>query len=237
MAYLASNLITDSYYLSGIVSRDFETPTGAQISDGLLRLNEVIADRTLDEGSIPYTDKYTMTATPGTSEYFIQDLIDIETFTFYINSVRYQTTNQQRQDFFGSFRPTNIQSLPWTWHMERMLNGAKLFLYFTPDVAYPLEIWGSFRLAEVTLFQDLSLTLDRFYTNFMQCLLAERLCLYNSYNVPGNVKLQLDKYYKWIDNNTNVMDLRQQKLSSLGGGQAINWAVANLSGGWMPSGF
>jgi hypothetical protein len=234
MAYLTSNLIADSYYLSGIVSRDFETPTGSQVTDGLRLLNEVLADRTVDEGTIPYTDKYTTPAIPGQSEYFIQNIIDIDVFTFYIQSIRYQTRNQQRQDFFGSFRATGIQSLPWNWHFERQFGGGKLYLYFIPDVAYPLEIWGSFRLTSVTLFQDLSTTLDQFYTNFLQYLLAERMCQFFSYNVPQNVQMQLARYFKWISNTTNIMDLRQQKLSSLSGGAAINYAIVNLSGGWLP---
>lgn len=234
MAYLTSNLIADSYYLSGIVSRDFETPTGSQVTDGLRLLNEVLADRTVDEGTIPYTDKHLLTATAGVSEYFIQDIIDIEVFVFYIQDIRYETRNQQRQDFFGSFRPINIQSLPWNWHFERQFGGGKLYLYFVPNVNYPLEIWGSFRLSSVTLFQDLSLTLDQFYTNFLQYLLAERMCQFFSYNVPQNVQMQLSRYFKWISNTTNIMDLRQQKLSSLSGGSAINYGIVNLSGGWLP---
>lgn len=236
MAYLTSELISNAYYLSGIVSRDFEQPTGAQISDGLRLLNDVIADRTINESTIPYTQKYTFNATPGTSEYFIENLIDIEVFVFYIQAIRYQTHNQKRKEFFGSFRPTNIQSLPWNWHFERTLNGANLYLYFVPDVNYPLEIWGNFRLTEVTEFQDLSLTLDRFYTNFLQYLLAVRLCDFNSYEVPQNVRIQLNKYYDWISNNTNVMDLSMKKLSSLSGSGAINWAYVNLSAGWTPIG-
>ena len=234
MTYLTTELITDSYYLSGIVSRDFEKPTGAQMSDGLRLLNDVIADRTIDEGTIPYTDKFTLTATPGVSEYFIANLIDVDVFVFYIQSIRYQTRHQGRHEFFGSFRATGIESLPWNYHFERQLNGTKLFLYFIPDVAYPLEIWGDFRLLAVTEFQDLSLTLDNFYTNFLKYLLTERLCDFNSYKVPQNVSMQLLKYYKWITNNTNVMDLKQNKLSSLNGGTAINYAIVNLSGGWLP---
>lgn len=234
MAYLASNLIADSYYLSGIVSREFETPTGAQMSDGLRLLNNVLADRTIDEQTIPYTSKLTRAAVPGTSEYFIENCIDIDVFVFYINSLRYETRNQQRTEFRGSFRPVNIQSLPWNWNFERQLNGGLLSLYFVPDVAYPLEIWGSFRLSSVTEFQDLSLTLDQFYTNFLQFLLAERLCQFNSYKVPMDVAQQLERYFKWIGNNTNIMDLRMQKLSSLSGGAAINYAIVNLSGGWLP---
>lgn len=235
MAYLTSQLITDSYYTSGIISRDFESPTGAQTSDGLRLLNEVLADRTIDESTIPYTDRLTMSATSGISEYFIPNLIDIEVFVFYIQSIRYQTRNQQRKDFLGSFRPTNIQSLPWNWHFERQLGGGKLFLYFIPDQAYPLEIWGSFRLSSVTLFQDLSLILDQFYTNFLKYLLAERLCQFGSYKVPQDVQMQLQKYFKWIANTTNVMDLSMQKISSLSTGASINYGIVNLSNGWMPN--
>jgi hypothetical protein len=234
MAYLTSNLISDSYYLSGIVSRDFETVTGSQTTDGLRLLNEVLADRTIDEGTIPYTDKLLMPAVAGEPNYNIANLIDIDVFVFYIQGIRYQTRNQQRQEFFGSFRATQIQSLPWNWHFERNFAGGTLSLYFIPDVAYPLEIHGTFRLNAVTLFQDLSLTLDQFYTNFLQYLLADRLCQYFSYNVPVNVATQLQKYIKWINNTTNVMDLRQQKLSSLSSGAAINYAIVNLSGGWLP---
>lgn len=234
MTYLSSELIANAYYTACIISREFETPTGSQMTDGLRLLNNVLADRTINEATIPYTQKYTLPAVAGTSEYFIQNLIDIDVFVFYINSLRYQTVNQQRKQFRGSFRPTNIQSLPWNWNFERKLNGGTLSLYFVPDVAYPLELWGSFRLTSVTLFQDLALTLDEFYTNFLEYLLAERLCQFNSYMVPKDVAMQLARYFKWIGNNTNIMDLSQQKLSSLNGGEAINYAIVNLSGGWLP---
>lgn len=232
---LTSELVSNAWYLSGIVSRAIEQPTADQINEGFALLNEVISERTIDEGTIPYTEKRVLTAVPGQEQYFIEDLVDIEVFVFYINALRYQTNNQSRQQFFGSFRPTNVQSLPWNWHMERTLNGANLFLYFKPDTDYPLEIWGSFRLTSVTLFQDLSLTLDTFYQTFLKYLLADRLCQEYSYAVPQNVATQLEKYYHWINNNTNVRDLRQRKLSSLSGAQAINWAVVNLgTSGWMP---
>jgi hypothetical protein len=237
MALLTSDLISESYYLSSIISRDFETPTGSQTSDGLSLLNDVLADRTIDHGTIPYTDKLTMPAVQGQSVYFIDNLIDLEVFVFYINSLRFQTLNQQRKEFFGSFRATDINSLPFNWHVERKLNGANLYLYFVPDTNYPLELWGQFRLSSVTLMQDLSLTIDRFYTNFLKYLLAERLCQFNSYRVPPDVATQLEKYYEWINNNTNVLDLRTEKFSSLSGSGAINYGIVNLSGGWMPTGF
>lgn len=234
MAYLTSKLITNALYLGGIVSREFETPTGAQMSDGLDLLNDILADKTVNNAMIPYTDKYTLNAVSGQSEYFIQDLIEVNVFTFYIGSIRYQTRNQQRQDYFGSFRATEIESLPFNWHVERELGGARLFLYFVPNTEYPLEIWGQFRLSQVTEFQDLSLTLDRFYINFLKYELSKRMCQFYAYKVPPDVQETLNDYYQWIANSSNTMDLRMQKLSTLTGGSAINYAIVNLSGGWVP---
>lgn len=234
MTYLTSAAISEAYYLSSIVSRDFETPTGSQMSDGLRLLNEILADRTIDNGTIPYTSKLTMPAVAGQSTYTLANMINLEVFVFYIDSIRYQTRNQQRQEFFGSFRATAIQSLPFEWHFERNLGGGTLYLYFIPDIAYPLEMWGTFRLSSVTEFQDLSLTLDQFYINFLTYLLADRLCQFNSFMVPADISKQIAKYYQWINKSTNVMDLRQQKLSSLNSGTAINYGIVNLSGGWVP---
>lgn len=234
MAYLTSNLVTDSYYLSSIVSRNFETPTGDQMSDGLNLLNDVLADRTIDHGTIPYTKKLALTAVAGQSEYFIPDLMDLDVFVFYVQSLRYQTSNQQRDEFFGSTRAVNVQSLPFSWNFERQLDGGTLSLYFVPDQNYPLEIRGTFRLSSVTEFQDLSLTLDRFYTNFLKFLLVERLCQYNSFKVPQDVAMQLKKYYQWIENRTNIIDLRQKKYTSLNCGESINYAMVNLNNGWLP---
>lgn len=234
MAYLTNELVADAFYVANIVSREFETPTGSQLSTGVMVLNQLLADKTANNSMIPYTEKYELTASPGVSEYFIPNMIYADTFTFYINDVRYQTNNQQRQDYFGSFRATNIQSLPFNWHTERTLNGVNLFLYFVPDQAYPLEIWGQFALASVTQFQDLSLTLDAFYTNFLKYELSIRLCIEYGYNVPPAVQNLYEQYMRWINASANTVDLKMQKMSTLTGGAAINYALVNLSGGWVP---
>lgn len=235
MTYLVSELISDAYYTSSIVSREFETPTGSQMSDGLKLLNDVISDRTIDSGTIPYTTTYSFNAVAGTSDYYLPNWIDIEIFVFYINSIRFQTINQQREQFFGSTRAVNIETLPFNWHFERGFGGGTLSLYFIPDVNYPLEIRGTMRLLSVTEFQDISLSIDQFYRNFLKYLLADRLCQFNSFKVPQDVSNQLNKYFQWIKNKSNVMDLTTKKLSTLGGVGAINYGVVNLSGGWLPS--
>jgi len=234
MVYLTSTLVDNAYYISNIVSREFETVSGTQASDGLNTLNDIIADKTINNSMIPYTDRYTFTAVPGQEAYPIPGLIYADTFTFFINSVRYQTRNQQRKDFFGSFRATDITSLPFNWHAERNLGGSTIYLYFLPDSNFPLEIWGEFALSQVTEFQDLELTLDRFYINYLKFELAVRLCKEYGYVVPPAVQEQLNEYYRWINATTNTVDLKQQKLSTLSGGTAINYAIVNLSGGWVP---
>lgn len=234
MTYLTTELITNAYYISNIVSRDFETPSASQVNDGLNILNDIIADKTINSSLIPYSDNLELNASAGVDNYFIENLIYIETFTFFIDGTRFQTRNQQRKDFFGSFRQVNIESLPFNWHTERELGGSRLFLYFVPDVNYPMEIWGSFRLSQVSLFQDLSLSMDRFYINFLKFELAVRLCKEFGYNIPPMVEKQLQDYYQWISGQSNTMDLKTQKLSTLTGGGAINYALVNLSNGWVP---
>ncbi len=207
MAYPTLKLITSAYYESGIVSREFETVSGQQANDGLFYLNDLIDDKTVDNGLIPYYLEYDFAAVQGQEKYFIPDLINADTFVFYIDTVRYQTQNRGRREYFGTSRADNIQSLPGSWHLERCFGGANLFIYFLPDQNFPLTIWGQFRLQEVTLFQDLSLTLDRFYINYLKYDLAARLCAEYNYTVPPGVTKALNKYVIDISKKSGQMDM------------------------------
>jgi len=232
MAYTTLQLINNAYYESGIVSRGFETVSGQQANDGLLFLNDLIADKTVENGLIPYVQEYNFVAIPGVEKYFIEDLINIDTFVFYIDTVRYQTEPRARREYFGSSRADNIQSLPGSWHMERCFGGANLFIYFKPNQAYPLTIWGQFRLAQVAINQDLSLTLDRFYINYLRYDLAARLCSEYNYSVPPGVVKALNKYEDSISKKSGPMDMRLTKLSSLQRRGGINYGQVNLGHGW-----
>jgi hypothetical protein len=233
MAYTTLQLINNAYYESGIVSRGFETPDGQQANDGLQFLNDLIADKTVENGLIPYYEEYDFTAVTGQERYFIEDLISIDTFVFYIDSVRYQTENRARREYFGTSRADNIQSLPGSWHMERCFGGANLYIYFKPNQAFPLTIWGQFRLEQVVINQDLSLTLDRFYINYLKYDLAARLCAEYNYSVPPGVAKQLAKYEDDISKRSGPMDLRLTKLSSLQRRGGINYGQVNLGHGWI----
>lgn len=233
MAYTTLQLINNAYYESGIVSRGFETVGGQQANDGLQFLNDLIADKTVENGLIPYYEEHNFTAVTGQEKYFIENLISIDTFVFYIDTVRYQTENRARREYFGTSRADNIQSLPGSWHMERCFGGANLYIYFKPNQAFPLTIWGQFRLQEVTINQDLSLTLDRFYINYLKFDLAARLCAEYNYNVPPGVAKALANYEDTISKKSGPMDLRLTKLSSLQRRGGINYGQVNIGHGWV----
>lgn len=233
MAYTTNQLISNAYYGSGIVSRGFETVTGQQESDGLIFLNDIIGDKTVQSGLIPYYEKYDFTAVVGQEKYYIENLINVDTFTFFIDSVRYQTTWQARREYFGSSRADSIQSLPGAWHLEREFGGASMYIYFKPDTDYPLTIWGQFRLSEVALGQDLSLTLDRFYINYLKFELMVRLCDEYNYTVPMGVARQWRQYVNEISKKSGPLDVQMQKISSLQQRGSINYGQVNIGKGWV----
>ena len=156
MTYSVINLITNAYYASGIVSREFQTVSGSQMGAGLQFLNDVIADKAIEKDMIPYFTKYEFFAVAGQEEYFIPNLESIETMVFFINNVRYQMRPLTRKVYFGSSRADDINSLPFNWHVERCLGGAKIFMYFKPQTNYPIQVWGTFRLTDVSINQNLS---------------------------------------------------------------------------------
>jgi hypothetical protein len=233
MAYTTNELITGAYYASGVISREFETVSGGQIGDGLNWLNDIISEKVVDDGMIPYESTYTFTAVPGQEIYSIPNLIAVDTLVFFLNSVRFSMAYNKRNNYFGSNRVENIQTLPYQWYFERQKGGGNLYIYFTPDKSYPMELHGTFRLSEVALFQDLSLTLDRFYMTYLRYALAERICAEFNYVTPPNVVKQLGKYEGWIDKKSKLLDLRIDKVSSLKNtGQSYSWAYINLGRGF-----
>jgi hypothetical protein len=161
MASTVTQLITNAYYASGIVSREFQTVQGYQLNDGLGFLNDIIGDKVVEDDMIQYyTTGYPITAIIGQEEYYIPNLIEAETIVFFIdgppNEVRYSMRKNYRKQYFGSPRAQNIKSLPFNWHMEKCFGGTNLFLYYLPDQAYAFQIVGKFRLSEVLLNQNLS---------------------------------------------------------------------------------
>jgi hypothetical protein len=232
MAYSALTLITQAWYTSGIVARRLQTPTGDQITDGLFLLNNLLAVKFAAESRlIPYFSNYEGVFVPGQEEYFIPNLALADTMTFVIQSVRYSMIPLSRRQYFGSPRANNINSLPFNYRMERVEGGTNLFVYFLPQSNWSFEIWGKFGLTSVTLMQDLSLTYDTFYIEYLRYMLAEYMCdFYNQEFLPGNT-MRLNQYKKELA-NLSPPDMSMQKFSDLGTGQSLNYGDINLGHGW-----
>lgn len=236
MSYTTTQLITRSYYGSGVVSREFETVSGGQIADALVWLNDIIGEKVVDQGMIPYESTINQNFIIGQKVYFIPNLIEVDTLTFFLDSVRYSMKYEKRNTFFGSSRVENIQTLPFEWYFERQFGGGNLHIYFQPDQNYPMEIHGVMRLSSVTLGQDLSLTLEEFYITYLVYALMDRICSEYSYETPPNVIRQLGKYEAWINKKSRLIDLSIHKVSTLQRRGTFNWAFVNLGKGWQRPG-
>jgi hypothetical protein len=232
MVYTARQLITRAYYLTGIVGRQFQTVSGDELADGLFLLNELLSEKSGNLSLIPYFKEYSFNGVIGQEKYFVPDLVVATTLTFYINSVRYSTQPIDRDAYMGSPRADGINSLPFCWHFERVDGGGNLYMYFTPDKAYPLKLWGKFALGSVaSVDQDLSLVYERGFLTYLRYALAEYMCLeFREPFSPEAYKKLMDLEYQF--RNISPQDLSLKKISTLGRDSFYNYADINLGRGW-----
>lgn len=234
MAYTTRELITDSYYKSGIVARQLQTVSGQQITDGLTLLNDLLAIKTADSPLIPYYTEYDFTAVTGQQEYFIPNLIAAQTVVFFIGDVRYQMYPVTRKAFYGTGRVDNIDSLPFNYHVERKKGGSSLWLYFYPNQNFPMTLWGKFSLTSVTLDQDLSLILDQYYIVYLKWGLTEYICTDNNITMTPQNYQKLKEAEKMIT-NVSPPDLSLTKVTAFGSQPGLTFADVNLGNGWRPA--
>jgi hypothetical protein len=233
MPYTARKLITKAYYLSGIVSRQFQSVSGTQLTDGLELLNALMKMKGAQLSLIPYYQEYTFNAVSGQEKYFIDNLLEPELLTFYINDVRYSIHPVGRKDYFASPRADNVESLPDTWHYERSKGGCDIYLYFKPNENYPMMLWGKFGLDTVGADDDLLLVYDEFYIEYLRYALAEYICC--EYQVQFNP--QSAKKLNELKNSAKEIsprDLTTQKASFFERGPTVNYGYVNFGTGWSP---
>lgn len=234
MSYPAVLLINRAWNLSGIVGRGLETVSGEQGTDGLFLLNELLEFASVDTPLIPYWRRYDGVFVVGQEEYDIAGLLDIETLTFTMdNNVRYPMNYVQRVDYFGSGRVNNIQSIPFIYHYERILDGSRLYVYYLPDQAYTFQISGKFGLTNVTLNTDLETVYDGFYIAYLRYALAKYMA--NEYDITFSPEKerQLAMMRKKLQ-YPSPPDLSLKKTSFLSTKTALNWQQINLGKGWTP---
>jgi hypothetical protein len=257
MVYTVTQLVSDGFNCSGVVGKEFEQVSGEQFNEGLSYLNSLLAKKTADKSGIPYFLQYEANFIIGQEQYYIPGLIRIDSMTFFIDSppdpiivnpvpappvpfvqsagqqVRYAMRQVDRKLYWSTPRANQILSLPYQYTVERQFGGASVYVYFLPNVQYVYQIWGLFALNNVMLGQDLSLTLDQFYIDFLKFELAERICAEYDYNMPEGAAHQLEEYQMIIDKREQSMDLFQQTISPLSQiTDGVNYAWANLGVGW-----
>lgn len=233
MAYLASTLITRSYYLSQILARGLQFESGEEMQDGIYLLNELLDEKGSDLQLIPYYKQYQFTTVQGTEMYFVPNLTEADSITFNIGEVRFSMSELTRKEYFSTPRVDGLQALPFSYRVERTLGGSNVYLYFVPNQGYLVTIWGKFSLTDVVLNQDLSLTYDGFYLSYLRHALGIKLCSEYGQTFPdGAMKefMSIEKKLKSI----SPADLSINKRSFFNTGCTFDWQFVNLSQGYYP---
>lgn len=229
---LVAQLISNAWYLSGIVPRSLESVSGEQGTDGLMLLNFLLARQSMTGRYIPYYTYYMFNAVVGQELYFIPGGVTLETATFNIDQVRYQMDLDNRSHYRGAPRVDNIEALPFNWYWETVVGGINLYMYFLPQDIYQMKISGKFALSQVANPQvDLGVTLDLFYQEYLMFLLAEYMCTWYKITCPPDVLLKI-KEFKDTLADRNYTDLTVAKCSIYGARDAVTYAQANLGKGW-----
>lgn len=230
---ITRQLIANAYYLSGILSRDFETISDTQAVDGLGILNDILAEKSISSALIPYYTQTTYNGTQGEKEFTIPGLVNETDVTFFIDNVRYKMIRDSQQRFWGDSRVEDISSLPFHYYSQRALGGMQFYLYFTPDQAYEFQITGKFKIETLDLDVDTALFLDRFYVSYLKYKLAKRLCDFYGHQFPPQLMPDLKGLEAQLNKMVGV-DLTIEKPSNFSRGGDFNYGQANLGKGWEP---
>lgn len=235
MAYTALELVNEAYFLSGVVSYRFQEVSGPQSKKGLYLLNSILQSATANSRLIPYYSRHDLVLSYGVERYFIENLVEDETFTFNIGPIRYPVMQSTRDAYFGTARVDNITSIPSVYLPEQTLGGMYVYVYPLPSQNYPAQITGKFALTNVTLNTDLLLSYDKYYIdNYLRYAVANEICLENNIEFTPEKKLRLEELINQLSWRSPP-DLTMKKLSLINrhaGG--ISYQQANIGKGFFP---
>lgn len=251
MAYTAQSLITRSLYLSGIVARNLQTPTGDQITDGLQLLNDLLNFKQIEVDLVPYWNYIALDCEPSVEFYYLPYVSQVESVTFNIGPVRYPMNMTSRTNYYGSARVDNVSSLPFSWNFNRSLGGGNLALYFKPAQNYTLKMMVNLFLVDVKLDTDLTdisrdvpyvfingsnQGYDTSYIEYLRYGLAKLMC--SEYGVQFNPESEkiLQSYARKLM-YMSPPDLTMQKSTILAHDSrpAFNYGDVNIGRGYRPS--
>jgi len=250
MSYTAQQLISRAWYLSGIVSRSLQTPTGSQISDGLEMLNSLLNFKQIETDLIPYYTYIEMPLVAGQEFYFLPYVASVESATFNLDVVRYPMQPTTRRNYYGSARADNVTSLPFNWNFNRSLGGGNLAVYFKPQEDYPLKMMVKLFLVDVGLTTDMTNVsesvpytfinsanqgYDTGYLEYLRYALARYMC--SEYGILFNP--QSEQIFQAMQRELMYVsppDLSNRKASILNANRAngLTYAQINIGMGYTP---
>lgn len=229
-------IVNRAKYVSNLQSNiepDFE-------KSGIFWLNRVIGLKSIQKMLNPYYKTISFQTEPQKYQYFIRDLIEPVTLRYFLQNVPYTLLRIGRNQYFGGAIFKNIQSLPTTWHPEKVPNGYNIYLYLPPAYELTFELMGKFNIPSVIDEEfELDEILDDWYQTFLIFELAEILCLNNKITMPPSANQYLIKLRREIACN-NLPDTTQISLSVFNGRSSTNNIFSSIaqyelgSNGWIP---
>jgi hypothetical protein len=235
MTLTANQLISDALHLSEIVSIDFETPTGAQISEGLRLLNGILDESSLDSVLIPfYTHQYFNTVI-GQEIYPIPNLIECTSLTFNINTVRFPMVQDSLNRYNATGRVDNILSLPFHYYVEKYLGGSYIYLYFIPDQVFEMRITGKFTIVDIALGDNVEQFYPPYYCKWLTYRLAAEFSELYGMEINQFVAKRLDNLERRLNKMVGA-DLTIDKYRMITRPPVDDmYGQANIGKGWTTS--
>ncbi len=234
-----TELVTDSYYLSGVVSSELESVSSFQLSNGLTMLNDILAEKSATSTEIPYYDvNYNFNTVAQQEMYFVPNLVEVETITYEVNEVRYGITMLSRREYFGTSRANNVSTLPTTCHFERTRGGANIYFYYYPDSDYKVNVTGKFDLQQLSIGDNVSDSLEDFYISYLKYELAYRISdFYNFEYSARKIQKLAELRSKIFKVAPPDMKIAKSSIFNEDADGVIDYAYANLGSGFVPPGF
>lgn len=261
MTYTALQLITRSWFLSGIVARNLQFVSGDQATEGLQLLNDLLNFKQIETDLVPYYQYITFPCVPSQEFYYLPYVSMIESMTFNLDVVRYPMSATSRTNYFGSARVDNISTLPFSYNYDRGMGGGNLAMYFLPDSTYQIKAKVKLFLVDVELNTDLTNITESFtnpnnipyftpytflnnsnqgydtaYIEYLRYSLAEMMC--SEYGIMFNPesKAKLISYQRKLMYESPP-DLTMMKAGILSSDRTpvLNWGFVNLARGWVPT--
>jgi len=231
----ARELISRSWYLSGLESRELQSISGDREAVGLALLNSIFDVAQADTNLLPYYSykPALFNTVVNQEEYFIPNCAQIDAVSFNLNDVRFHIKPQKKNRYFGSSRVNNLDSLPFTLAWLRSNGGSSLYFYPLPSEIFEINVFGKFYLSNVTLDTELSDELDNFYNEYLRYMLADYMAQEYGIELPPRSEKRLRQLIKIMKNMTPIdTEVRTAGLNK--GGASLPPQVLSLYTGWMP---